>query len=131
MLIRALSLTLVAIITFTLYSSSFTSSFVIRGETSRCFAVTPRLTNVVANRGDREYSGRGAERFSTDARGRFRSPDQREGFRNGVDSKINEMSYDSASETEVTRLHAPEDRVPLELLQDGQKMRGRIVSVKE
>jgi hypothetical protein len=131
MLTRALPLLLVTVITFSAYLTSFTNSFIIRGETNRRFAVVPRLTNIVANRGDREFSGRGAERFSNDARNRLRSSDQREGFPNGIDSKMNEMSYDSASETEVTRLHAPEDRVSLDLLQDGQKMRGRIVSVKE
>lgn len=131
MLIRALPLLLVTIITFSSYLTSFTSSFIIRGETNRRFAVSQRLTNIAANRGEREYISKGAERFSNDARGGSRSSDQREGFPNGIDSKINEMTYDSASETEVTRLHTPEDRVSLDLLQDGQKMRGRIVSVKE
>ena len=103
----------------------------ISGVTNRRLVVVPRLINRDANRGDREYSSKGAERSPNDAKGRARSGDQREGFLNGIDMKVNEISYDSASETEVTRLHSPEDRVSLDMLHDGQKLRGRIVSVKE
>ena len=75
----------------------------------------------------------GGGRFSSSGRGRGRgrSADSNEGFMNSAEIKNKELTYDSASEIEVVRLHAPEDRVPLSALSDGQKLRGRIVSVKE
>jgi hypothetical protein len=39
--------------------------------------------------------------------------------------------YDATKEPTVVRMHAPEDRVALSELSVGQKLRGRIISVKE
>lgn len=39
--------------------------------------------------------------------------------------------YDATKEPDVVRVHAPEDRVALGALTVGQKLRGRIISVKE
>ena len=86
----------------------------------------------VIRRNDGQPSG-GGGRFSSSgrSRGRGRSADSNEEFINSAEIKNNELTYDSASEIEVVRLHAPEDRFPLSALSDGQKLRGRIVSVKE
>lgn len=87
------------------------------------------------DRGNDQFSGRGGGRFSsTGGRGRGRGrgkPLDRETSVNGGDSKPSEMTYDPSSEPEVIRLYAAEDRVPLTDLSNGQKLRGRIVSVKE
>ena len=83
-------------------------------------------------RNDGQPSGSGGRFFSSGrGRGRGRSADSNEGLINNAEIKNNELTYDSASEIEVVRLHAPENRVPLSALSDGQKLRGRIVSVKE
>ena len=58
--------------------------------------------------------------------------DQREGSRalTRAEQKAKEI-YDATKEPDVVRLHAPEDRVALSTLTVGQKLRGRIISVKE
>lgn len=81
-------------------------------------------------RGETPYSNRGAGRVSSGGRGRGRATDQRENS-NGAAESQKDIIYDSTNEVEVTRLFTPEDRCPLSSLTDGQKLRGRIVSVKE
>jgi hypothetical protein len=58
--------------------------------------------------------------------------DQREGSRplTRAELKAKEI-YDATRDPIVTRIHAPEDRVALSSLVVGQKMRGRIMNVKE
>ena len=58
--------------------------------------------------------------------------DQREGSRalTRAELKAKEI-YDATKEPEVVRVHAPEDRIALGLLSVGQKLRGRIISLKE
>jgi hypothetical protein len=82
-------------------------------------------------------SGRGAGRSSGgrgrgDGAGRGKPLDQREGSRalTRAELKAKEI-YDATKEPTVVRLHAPEDRVALSELSVGQKLRGRIISVKE
>ena len=83
-------------------------------------------------RGETPYSNRGAGRLSSGGRGRGRgrATDQRENSIGAAESQ-KDIIYDSTNEVEVTRLFSPEDRCPLSSLTDGQKLRGRIVSVKE
>lgn len=84
-------------------------------------------------RGETPYSNRGAGRLSSGGgrgRGRGRTTDQRENSI-GANESQKDIIYDSTNEVEVTRLFAPEDRCYLGSLTDGQKLRGRIVSVKE
>jgi hypothetical protein len=58
--------------------------------------------------------------------------DQREGSRplTRAELKAKEI-YDATRDPIVTRIHAPEDRVALSALVVGQKMKGRIINVKE
>ena len=90
------------------------------------------MSNRDGGRGEIPYSNRGAGRLSTGGRGRGRgrATDQRENSIGAAESQ-KDIIYDSTNEVEVTRLFAPEDRFPLSSLSDGQKLRGRIVSVKE
>ena len=83
-------------------------------------------------RGEIPYSSRGTGRLSSGGRGRGRgrASDQRENSIGSAESQ-KDIIYDSTNEVEVTRLFAPEDRFTLSSLTDGQKLRGRIVSVKE
>ena len=85
---------------------------------------------------DNQFSGRGAGRFSSagdrGGRGRGRGrPSTRDAAINNADMKSKEMIYDPSTESEVIRLYSAEDRVSLTDLSNGQKLRGRIVSVKE
>ena len=85
--------------------------------------------SIVSGRG----SGRGAGRSGKEAgAGRGKPLDQREGSRplTRAELKAKEI-YDATREPAVTRVHAPEDRVALGALLVGQKLRGRIISVKE
>lgn len=105
-----------------------------RGAVDQCIRSKFRIGSLHAiRRNDAQPSGRGGGRFSSRGRGRGRgrSTDNNEGYINSAEIKTNELTYDSVSEIEVVRLHAPENRVPLSVLSDGQKLRGRIVSVKE
>ena len=83
-------------------------------------------------RGETPFSNRGAGRLIPGGRGRGRGrgTDQRDNFVGATESQ-KDIIYDSTNEVEVTRLYAPEDRFSLSSLTDGQKLRGRIVSVKE
>ena len=83
-------------------------------------------------RGEIPFSNRGAGRLIPGGRGRGRGrgTDQRDSFVGAAESQ-KDIIYDSTNEVEVTRLFAPEDRFSLSSLTDGQKLRGRIVSVKE
>ena len=85
---------------------------------------------------DNQFSGRGAGRFSSagdrGGRGRGRErPMTRDTAINNADMKPKDMIYDPSTESEVIRLYSAEDRVSLTDLSNGQKLRGRIVSVKE
>jgi hypothetical protein len=78
--------------------------------------------------GGRSFGGRGRGGGA----GKGKPLDQREGSRalTRAELKAKEI-YDATKEPEVVRVHAPEDRVALGALTVGQKLRGRIISVKE
>ena len=59
------------------------------------------------------------------------SPYSSSSYSSSSSSFSSSFSPSSPSEPEVVRLHAVENRVPLSDLSDGQKLRGRVVSVKE
>ena len=79
--------------------------------------------------GGRSFGGRGR---GGGGAGKGKPLDQREGSRalTRAELKAKEI-YDATKEPEVVRVHAPEDRVALSALSVGQKLRGRIISVKE
>ena len=85
--------------------------------------------SMVSGRGSGRGLGRGGRESGA---GRGKPLDQREGSRplTRAELKAKEI-YDATREPAVVRIHAPEDRVALSALAVGQKLRGRIISVKE
>jgi hypothetical protein len=58
--------------------------------------------------------------------------DQREGARQLTRAELKAKEiYDAMKVPQVQRMYAPQERVPLKDVQVGQKLRGRIIAVKE
>lgn len=81
--------------------------------------------SIVGGGGRGGRGGRGGEKTN-------KPLDQREGSRplTRAELKAKEI-YDATRDPIVTRIHAPEDRVPLSALIVGQKLKGRIINMKE